>query len=232
MSCSSHASSYPNDLATQTLLKISFLSLISFVNSYHTSKIGLAVHTSLCSIVLLGTRRIFQRPNTKFSSASSLLPLLRPDCRLNIQMTSIMIKAKWQRSPGLLQHAVEATPDLLDGFVAARQHGTGRTLFIMLMLHVFMASRITLDQDTELQYRFCALGFFAYIVIDGGFHISALAKLYRDLRTWKNATFLICISMVLSRCIFFSIIFGAPPAILLSQRLSELVAPVSKSTIG
>lgn len=84
---------------------------------------GLAVHTSLRSIVLLGTQRIFQRPNTKFSSASSLLPLLRPDCRLNIRMACILIKVKRQRSPGSSQHAVEATPDLLDGFVAARQHG-------------------------------------------------------------------------------------------------------------
>jgi hypothetical protein len=83
-------------------------------------------------------------------------------------MTSIIIKLKPQRSPGSSRHAVEATHDLLDGFVAARQHGTGRTLFIMLMLHVFMASRITLDQSTELQYRFCALGFIAYIVVDGG----------------------------------------------------------------
>lgn len=147
-------------------------------------------------------------------------------------MTSNIIKLKPQRSPGSSWHAVEATHDLLDGFVAARQHGTGRTLFIMLMLHVFMVSRITWDQGTELQHRFCALEFVAYIVVHGGFHISALAKLYRDLRTWRNVTFLICISMVLSRCIFSSMIFGAPPAISLSLRLFESIAPGAKSTIG
>lgn len=175
--------------------------------------------------------------NTKFflalasASASSLLPLLRRDCRLNIRITSMITEVERQRSPGPSQHAVEATPGLLDDFVKARQHGTRRTLLIMLSLHFLMASRITLDQGTEFQYKSCALGFFAYMVVDGIFHISALTKLHRGLRTWRNATFLICISMVLSRCIFFSMTFGAPPAISLSQRLFKIVALVAKSII-
>lgn len=143
----------------------------------------------------------------------------------------MMTEVTRQRSSGLSQHALEATPGLLDDFVKAKQHGTRRTLLIMLSLHVLMASRISLDQGTEFQYRSCALGFFAYMVVDGGFHISALAKLHRDLRTWRNATFLICSSMVLSRCMFFSMIFGAPPAILLSRSLFQIIALVAESII-
>lgn len=195
---------------------------------------GLAVHTSLLSIVRLGTQRILQHSNTKFfsASASSLFPLLRYDYRLNIRMTYMIAGVKRHRSPGSSQHAVETSPGLLNDFVKARQNGTGRTLLTMLALHVFMASRITLDQDLGFQYRPCALGLIAYMVVDGGFHINALAKLRQDLRTWRNATFLICISMVLSRCIFFSIAFGAPLAILLSQRLFNSIALVVKSIIG
>jgi hypothetical protein len=111
--------------------------------------------------------------------------------------------AKRQRPASLPQHAVKESPGSLNVFVKARQHSTRRTLLIMMTLYLFMASRTTLDHRIDFQYKFCALGLIAYMAIEGGFHTHALVKLHQDLRTWGNATFLICISMLLSRCIFF-----------------------------
>jgi hypothetical protein len=144
----------------------------------------------------------------------------------------MIAEARRQRPAGLPQHACKETPKSLDGFVKARQHGTRRTLLIMMTLHVFMASRITLPQNTDFQYKCCALGLIAYMATEGGFHISALARLYRDLRTWKNATFLIYISMLLSRCTFLGWIFGAPQFICLSQKLFGSIALVARSIVG
>jgi hypothetical protein len=140
--------------------------------------------------------------------------------------------AKRQRPASLPQHAVKESPGSLNVFVKARQHGTRRTLLIMMTLYLFMASRTTLDHHIDFQYKFCALGLIAYMAIEGGFHIHALVKLHQDLRTWGNATFLICISMLLSRCIFFGGMFGAPQFIQLSQRLFESIASTARSIIG
>jgi hypothetical protein len=149
-----------------------------------------------------------------------------------MRATFMIAEVRWQRAAGLPQHAVKETPGFLDDFVKARQSGTRRTLLIMMTLHVFMASRTTLSQGTDFQYKCCALGLVAYMAIEGGFDVRALVKLYRDLRTWRNANFLICISMLLSRCIFLGGMFGAPQFIRLSQRLLESIALVAKSNIG
>jgi hypothetical protein len=144
----------------------------------------------------------------------------------------MIAETKRQRPAGLPQHACRETRESLDDFVKARQNGTRRTLLIMMTLHVVMASRITLDPGTDFRYKCCALGLIAYMAIEGVFHIHALTKLHRDLRTWKNATFLICISMLLSRCIFLGGIFGAPQFIWLSQKLFESIVLVAYSIIG
>ncbi|KEQ62056.1 uncharacterized protein M437DRAFT_50336 [Aureobasidium melanogenum CBS 110374] len=134
-------------------------------------------------------------------------------------------------SIGLPQYAVEPSPIFLDDFVTARQDLNCRTLFIMATLHLLLASRTTLNQDTGFQYRFCASGLVAYMVVEGVSHIIALAKLHRDLRTWKNATFLICISMLVSRMIFFGMIFGDSGIIGLSRKVFGLIASIAKSII-
>lgn len=94
----------------------------------------------------------------------------------------------------------------------------------MITLHLLMASRTTLSQDADFQYRFCALGLVAYMVVEGVSHMIAFARLHRDLRTWKNANFLICISMVVSRAVFVGINFGDPGVIRLSQKVFKLIA--------
>ncbi|KAH0373859.1 hypothetical protein KCU65_g486, partial [Aureobasidium melanogenum] len=58
-------------------------------------------------------------------------------------------------------------PGFLDDFVTARQDLNRRTLLIMITLHLFLASKITLTQNTDFQYRFCALALVAYMVVEG-----------------------------------------------------------------
>lgn len=206
--------------------------LLESVNSHEISKTSQAVNTPWLPI-MLGIQQNLQCSNTESlsPSASSLLPPLEHSCCLGICTISIMAKSNQQMSIGLPQYAVEQSPIFLDDFVTARQDLNRRTHFIMATLHLLLASRIALNQDTDFQYRFCALGLVAYMVVEGVSHIIALAKLHRDLRTWKNATFLICISMLVSRMIFFGMIFGDSGIIGLSRKVFGLIASIAKSII-
>lgn len=107
-----------------------------------------------------------------------------------------------------------------------------RTYIIIGIVYLFIAGTTTVDRNVNFRYRMFFLGAFAYVFVEGVYHMREIAKIYQlrpEGRMWSNPDVVYHSLKAISGIYFFGAIFGLTEIMSAIQIMGRMFALAGRS---